>query len=152
MKSKSAEQDDRPKPLSECVSRQMRQSRETDTVPELAVRKILYAAGIRYRIHFRISFIPRRSIDIAFPKAKVAVFIDGCFWHGCTLHKTIPKNNRAWWSKKITANRARDFDTNEKLKAAGWLVMRFWEHQPPASVAQTITDELWQRRAVHSKE
>jgi DNA mismatch endonuclease (patch repair protein) len=152
MEPKLEKPNDTPSPLSENVSRQMRNSRESDTEPELAVRKLLHASGLRYRIQFRIPFIPRRSIDIAFPKAKVAVFIDGCFWHGCTTHKTIPKNNNAWWSKKINANRTRDHDTNEKLAAAGWSVLRFWEHEPSASIAQTITDTLWQRRSSHSKE
>jgi DNA mismatch endonuclease (patch repair protein) len=79
----------------------MRALRETDTGPELVVRKLLHAAGFRYRVNFRTEAVSRRTIDIAFLKAKIAVFIDGCFWHGCQLHKTIPKNNHAWWDEKI---------------------------------------------------
>lgn len=124
----------------------MRELREGDTKPEIAVRKLLYSSGCRYRIHYRIPEIPRRSIDIAFPKAKLAVFIDGCFWHGCAIHKTIPKNNRAWWQEKILSNKKRDSDTNERLGAAGWLVLRFWEHDSPDLVVHTINEMLRESR------
>jgi len=81
---------------------------------------------------------PRRSIDIAFPGKKVAVFIDGCFWHGCSEHRNIPAHNRDWWQNKIEENRVRDKDTDEKLRVAGWVVCRFWEHD----AAEMIVDKM----------
>ncbi len=82
--------------------------------------------------------MPRRSIDIAFPGIKVAVFLDGCFWHGCPQHATSPKANADWWRQKLDRNIARDRETNEHLVEAGWTVLRFWEHQDPAAVAADV--------------
>jgi DNA mismatch endonuclease (patch repair protein) len=75
--------------------------------------------------------MPRRSIDIAFPRAHLAVFVDGCYWHGCTRHKTIPRANRQLWEVKIAANRARDLETDRHLRRHGWRVVRAWEHDLP---------------------
>jgi DNA mismatch endonuclease (patch repair protein) len=90
----------------------------------------LHAAGYRYRVTYPVPGLPRRSIDVAFTRAKVAVFVDGCFWHGCPEHGTSPRANSAWWRAKIEANRARDRDTSARLAEQGWRVMRVWEHDP----------------------
>lgn len=84
----------------------------------------------------------RRTIDIAFTRAKIAVFVDGCFWHGCPLHGVAPKNNAEWWLRKIAANRARDEDTSRNLEAQGWTVLRFWEHEEVSVSALAVRRAL----------
>lgn len=134
----------RPAPSSKSVSEVMRRVRSKDTRPELAVRKILFSTGYRYRVHYKPSAIPigRSNIDIAFPGIKLAVFIDGCFWHSCPQHGTIPKANGEWWKEKLTNNHIRDERVADALKAAGWTVLRFWTHETPQAVANAITREI----------
>ncbi|MFB9392195.1 very short patch repair endonuclease [Streptomyces coeruleoprunus] len=117
-------------------------SRQTsrDTTPEMAVRRLLHAAGLRYRLHVRVPGMPRRTIDIAFPGTRIAVFLDGCFWHGCPQHATHPKSNADWWRTKLEKNVARDRETTEHLEAAGWTVLRFWEHEAPDAVARAVAE------------
>lgn len=126
------------KPSSPEVSARMSRQASRDTTPEVAVRKLLHAAGYRYRINERVPDMSRRTIDIAFTRAKVAVMIDGCFWHGCPEHATQPKSNSEWWRVKLDRNVARDVETTEHLTTAGWTVLRFWEHTPAAEVAATV--------------
>jgi DNA mismatch endonuclease (patch repair protein) len=133
---------ERPTPSSDIVRTRMSQQKTRDTQPELAVRRLLHAAGLRYRIHRRPLPSLRREADIVFTKAKVAVFIDGCFWHGCPLHGTEPTANSSFWKHKITANQARDDDTNVRLGDAGWTVLRHWEHEDPVQVAMTVTEAV----------
>lgn len=116
-----------------------------DTTPELQVRRLLHAAGLRYRVAYPVPGRPRRSVDIAFTRRKVAVFLDGCFWHGCPEHGTRPTANAAWWSAKIATNQARDADTAACLVDGGWLVLRFWEHEAPQDIADRLEDVLRQR-------
>ncbi|MGW2087473.1 very short patch repair endonuclease [Streptomyces sp. NPDC001880] len=126
------------KPSSPDVSARMSLQPSRDTAPEVAVRKLLHASGYRYRLHERVPGMSRRTIDIAFTRAKVAVLIDGCFWHGCPFHATQPKANAEWWRQKLDRNMARDLETTEHLIDAGWTVLRFWEHEPPAEVAEQV--------------
>ena len=110
--------------------RSMRSNRRVGTKPEIAVRREIHRRGMRYRIDEPI----RTSIgavrpDIVFPRQRVAIFIDGCFWHGCPLHATTPKRNREYWVPKLDRNRARDDEQVEALHSDGWSVLRFWEHQ-----------------------
>lgn len=107
------------------------------TGPELALRRILHARGYRYRIDFPIPNSRRRA-DIVFTRQKLMVFVDGCFWHSCPVHGSIPKQNREWWVAKLLANVARDHDTDARLRAAGWRVLRFWEHEEPVHAANRI--------------
>lgn len=123
---------------SPAISRQMGRQRVSDTKIELSVRKVLHSAGLRYRKHFPVPGLPRRSIDIAFPGKRLAIFLDGCFWHGCETHKKIPKANGDWWHAKIQGNRQRDRETTGMLIARGWTVMRFWEHDAPGDVAEAV--------------
>ncbi|KQX53650.1 MULTISPECIES: very short patch repair endonuclease [unclassified Streptomyces] len=118
-----------------------------DTAAELAVRRLLHAAGLRYRVEFPVPGMARRRIDVAFTSVKVAVLIDGCFWHGCPVHATQPKANAEWWRQKLDRNMARDKETTEHLTAAGWEVLRFWEHELPEDVALRITAAVERRRA-----
>jgi DNA mismatch endonuclease (patch repair protein) len=106
-------------------SRLMSQIRGRDTTPERRLRKALWIAGLRYRLNSKLPGKP----DIVFPAAKVAVFVDGCFWHGCPLHGRVPKSNQSFWLKKFTRNIARDIAAEAALTAQGWLALRFWEHE-----------------------
>jgi DNA mismatch endonuclease, patch repair protein len=96
---------------------------------ELSIRSDLHRRGFRFRVHYRGIPGSRRSIDIAFPARRVAVFLDGCFWHGCPKHATVPKTRTRFWALKIATNRARDLDTDEKLGKLGWTVVRIWSHE-----------------------
>lgn len=107
----------------------MENQRRRDTDPEVQLRKALHARGRRFRVNYPVPGRPRRTIDIAFPGKKLAVFVDGCFWHGCQEHGVSPKHNAAWWADKLSTNRQRDEETTAILLAAGWRVLRLWEHQ-----------------------
>jgi DNA mismatch endonuclease Vsr len=134
------------KPSSAAVSDRMSRQASRDTAPEVAVRKLLHAAGYRYRLNERVPNMSRRTIDIAFTRAKVAVFMDGCFWHGCPDHATHPKSNAEWWRQKLDRNMARDIETTEHLVAAGWTVLRFWEHEVPTRVADLVAEAVDRKR------
>ena len=120
----------------------MRAVGRRDTACEIAVRRLVHARGLRYRVDHPLPFDRRRRADLLFPRQKVAVFIDGCFWHGCPQHGTSAKSNADWWRKKIEANRARDGDTVRRLEALGWLALRFWEHEDPSLVASRIQEAV----------
>ncbi|MFI0829177.1 very short patch repair endonuclease [Streptomyces roseolus] len=117
-----------------------------DTAAELAVRRLLHAAGLRYRVEYPVPGMARRRIDVAFTSVKVAVLIDGCFWHGCPEHATHPKANAEWWRAKLDRNMARDRETTEHLRAQGWTVLRFWEHEAPEEVVLRIAAAVKCRR------
>ncbi len=116
----------------------MQANRSRDTRPELAVRKLVHAMKLRYRVNARPLANLRRTADLVFTRARVAVFIDGCFWHGCPDHHRQPKNNADYWISKIQRNRARDNDTDTALTLAGWTVLRFWAHQTPDEIAEAV--------------
>lgn len=132
----------RPSAITKAVSGAMRSMPEHSTGPEMAVRRLLFSKGLRYRVQYPVPGASRRTIDIAFPGKKVAVFIDGCFWHGCTEHRNIPAHNRDWWKNKIEQNRSRDRDTDEKLHIAGWLVLRYWEHDAVDRISAEIQEAV----------
>ena len=113
-----------------------RQARR-DTAAELAVRRAVWRLGLRYRID-TAPVRGRRRADLVFPRAKVAVYVDGCFWHRCPIHGTTPKANRDWWVTKLDANTARDRDTDARLDEAGWAVVRVWEHEDADEAARRI--------------
>lgn len=127
---------------SESVRRSMRANRGRDTAPEIAVRKIVHNSGLRYRVDHRPIASLNRRADLVFTRARVAVFIDGCFWHGCPAHHTLAKTNAEFWSEKFERNRARDAETNQRLTIAGWQVLRFWEHEPAADIAASIIETV----------
>lgn len=134
-----------PGSSSAAASRRMSQLQRRDTAPELAVRRELHALGFRYRVAFPVPGQRRRTIDIAFTRRQLAVFVDGCFWHGCPAHGTSPRSNSDWWQQKIGANRARDRGTEQLLERVGWSFLRFWEHEDPAIVANSIAKRLARR-------
>lgn len=122
----------------EPVRRRMSRQKSRDTGVEMALRRALHALGLRYRVHRRPVAGVRREADVVFPGARVAVFVDGCFWHGCPEHATWPKNNAEFWRGKIEGNRARDRDTDARFAQAGWRVVRVWEHEDPAEAAARV--------------
>ncbi|MFI0873973.1 very short patch repair endonuclease [Streptomyces parvus] len=126
--------------------RNMQAIRSRDTKPERLIRRLVHANGLRYRVAARPLPDLRRTADMVFRPAKVAVFIDGCYWHGCPKHYVSPKTNPGYWSEKVARNVARDRDTDERLSAAGWLVLRFWEHQSSDACALSIISAVRERR------
>jgi DNA mismatch endonuclease (patch repair protein) len=116
----------------------MRANTGRDTKPELALRRAVHAMGLRYYVNRRPVRAVRRTADLVFPRARVAVFLDGCFWHGCPDHHTVAKTNARFWAEKVTTNRRRDAETNATLAAAGWTVVRIWEHEVATIAAGRI--------------
>jgi DNA mismatch endonuclease (patch repair protein) len=117
----------------------MSRQRRRDTDAEVKIRRILFSRGLRYRVNYPVESNRRRTVDIAFTRRRVAVFVDGCFWHGCPVHGTTPKVNAAWWIEKIRRNQARDRDTTQILVERGWVVLRFWEHESSDGVAEVVS-------------
>jgi DNA mismatch endonuclease (patch repair protein) len=127
----------------------MKTVRVRDTEPELALRRELHRLGLRYRLHRPVVPGVRRRPDIVFGPKRVAVFLDGCFWHGCPQHGTMAKANRGFWQEKIRSNKRRDKDTNVRLRRAGWGIMRVWEHENPRTAARRIAGAVG-RRVIHA--
>ncbi|MBB3668521.1 very short patch repair endonuclease [Garicola koreensis] len=121
----------------------MRANRSRDTRPELLVRRELHRRGRRFRVNLRpLADDRRRTVDIAFTRLKLVVHIDGCFWHGCPDHFVPPKTNPEYWKQKIARNQQRDLDTDQRLRSAGWTVLRFWEHEAPMSVVEGVEAQI----------
>ena len=107
------------------------------------LRSLLHREGLRYRVDFPVQCPGRRARpDVAFTKHRLAVFVDGCFWHGCREHKKVPRTNAAYWAEKISKNQERDQATDEALVAAGWSVLRVWEHEDPVAVCKTLMEMI----------
>lgn len=120
----------------------MRANRGRDTQPEMRIRRLLHSQNMRYRVNYSVPGLARRTIDIAFVGRRVAVFIDGCFWHGCPEHYNKPQANADFWSEKRVRNVERDRETTEHLESLGWTVFRFWTHEAPVTVATRIREAL----------
>lgn len=138
-----------PFPASAAVTANMKANRRTDTKPELALRAALHALGYRYRKDFRLD-LPLRRVrpDVAFTRRKVAVFIDGCFWHACPEHGSRPKSNEWYWSPKLAKNIERDRAADEALVQAGWTVVRLWEHTPLADAVAVVVDAVGEPKSL----
>lgn len=113
-----------------------------DTAAELALRRELHRRGLRYRIEYPVPAMPRRRMDVVFTRAKVAVFVDGCFWHACPEHGTNPSTNGAWWAEKLRKNVERDRETDTHLADLGWTVVRTWEHESAEAAADRVVLNL----------
>ncbi|MEU2610636.1 very short patch repair endonuclease [Micromonospora sp. NPDC007271] len=118
----------------------MRANKARDTGPERRIRSLLHKAGLRYRVNARPLAALRRTADVVFPTARVAVFVDGCYWHGCSEHYRPARANEQFWREKIDRNRARDRETDQLLADAGWTVIRVWEHESPVEAADRIKE------------
>ena len=123
----------------------MKNVRLRDTGPERKLRAALFALGLRYRVEVKPLDGLRRKADVVFRRARVAVYVDGCFWHGCPLHATWPKNNAGFWRDKIEANRRRDADTDGRLAEAGWVAVRVWEHEDAGEAARRVAEVVRSR-------
>jgi DNA mismatch endonuclease (patch repair protein) len=132
----------RPAAKSPLVSAQMSRMPRASSGPELALRRALHARGLRFTIHRRD--LPGTP-DVVFSAARLAIFVDGCFWHGCVEHGTLPKNNRDWWMQKLRANTERDLRKDAQLIERGWLPLHLWEHVPPEEAADAVL-ALWRHR------
>lgn len=128
----------RVKPSSQEASRRMRRVRQKNTSPEMSLRRTLHARGLRFRVQVPLLQKPRRVADVVFVTPRVAVFVDGCFWHGCPLHATWPKENAEFWRAKIEANQARDADTDRRLRELDWEVVRVWTHEDPEEAGARV--------------
>ena len=129
---------DRAQPDDSAVSGRFAHLARRDTRPEVLLRQELFARGLRYRVQYKVPGLARRRIDIAFTRWRVAVQVDGCFWHGCPEHGTDPARNAEWWEWKINRNQERDRDTDAALASLGWTVVRVWEHDDPRTAASRI--------------
>jgi DNA mismatch endonuclease (patch repair protein) len=123
----------------------MQGNRGRDTSPEVRLRSVLHRRGLRFRKHVAPLAGLRCQADLVFPGARVAVFVDGCFWHGCPVHGRTPRSNTDYWQAKIERNRRRDERNNGLLAEAGWTVVRVWEHEDPALVADRIAQVVGRR-------
>jgi len=132
----------RPQAVDEHKRRSMSRQRSRDTRPEMAVRRRLHALGYRYRVDYRPLPDLRVRGDLVFTRARVVVFVDGCFWHRCPQHGTSPRHNGAWWQAKLDINVARDRATERRLAKDGWRVVRIWEHETPDDAVARITAAL----------
>ena len=133
------------------VRRSMRSNRRSDTSIEKRLRAALHREGLRFRKDYPIRAGSGRPVraDVAFPRARVAVFVDGCFWHCCPEHATSPKANGAWWAAKLARNVERDRETDQRLSEAGWQVVRVWEHEDPAAAADRVAAAVKVSRQRH---
>jgi DNA mismatch endonuclease, patch repair protein len=120
----------------------MQRQRRRDTGPEMLLRRELHRLGLRYRVDRKVLPGVRRRADVVFGPGRVAVFVDGCFWHRCPEHGTAPCANAEWWMDKLAANVARDRDTDRRLVQAGWRPVRVWEHEDMAAAALNIRQAL----------
>lgn len=133
------------------VRRRMQRQQTRDTNPEMAIRRLLHARGLRYRVDTPPLSGLRRRADIVFGPARVAVFVDGCFWHGCPEHGSrVTHANSNYWSAKVRGNRDRDRDTDDRLEQAGWTSVRIWEHEAPEEAARRVTDTIESKRSRQS--
>ncbi len=118
----------------------MQANKGRDTKPEMALRSAVHALGLRYRVATPPLKGLRRTADLVFRKARVAVFLDGCFWHGCPEHHTVAATNARFWADKVKQNEERDRDTDRRLAEAGWLSLRFWEHEDSLQAALKVRE------------
>jgi len=136
-----------PPPSSKAAHNRMKAVRRTGTAAELALREALDTHELTYEVDAQPLPDLRRRADILFREERIAVFVDGCFWHGCPIHGTQAKANADFWAEKIERNKWRDRDTDSRLEAVGWKVVRVWEHEDPVEAAERIWALLQERRA-----
>jgi len=142
----NSSKNDNPPPSSKAAYNRMKAAKQRDTAPEMALRSALHRRGLRYRVGVNPLKGIRRRADVVFRPVKVAVFVNGCFWHGCPIHGTWPKANAEFWREKIERNKERDAETDRQLEAADWKVIRIWEHEDPEEAADRIFRIVEERR------
>jgi DNA mismatch endonuclease, patch repair protein len=132
----------------QAVRRVMQGNRKRDTRPEIALRRVLHSRGLRYHVAAKPLADRPWTADLVFRGLQLAVFVDGCYWHGCPEHYTVPRTNTSYWSEKIARNRARDAQVDADLRAAGWTALRIWEHEPVQTAADRVLVALSRLRDV----
>lgn len=132
---------------SSAIRKSMQANRSRDTKPELALRRALHALGLRYRVCQRPLPDCRYVADIVFRRARVAVELRGCFWHGCAEHYRAPSAHSGYWAEKVSRNRRRDVENEGRLRNAGWLLMVVWEHERPDDASKRVLEIVRQRRS-----
>lgn len=135
-----------PRASSPATLRRMRKTRQRDTASELALRSALHRRGLRFYVDRSPIMGTRGRADVVFPRARVAVYVDGCFWHSCPEHGTSPKANAEWWREKLERNQQRDRNTDQNLREAGWTALRVWEHEDAEEAAERIAAAVRLRR------
>lgn len=132
-----------PGPKDAEVSKRMRRNRRIDTGPEVRLRSTLHGRGHRFRKHLPIR-TPDRLVrpDVVFTRGRLAVFVDGCFWHCCPVHGNLPQSNTSYWHPKLDRNVKRDRAVDQALRASGWTVLRAWEHEDPEEIADRVEEVL----------
>lgn len=138
---------ERPAASSDVVARRMQNTAQRDTPAEMELRRELHRRGFRYRVDTSIPGVTRGRPDLVFLSEKVAVFVDGCFWHSCPEHATVPKENREWWVEKLEGNVERDRRHDRELTETGWAVLRFWEHEDLLEAADQVERAVKSKRA-----
>lgn len=141
---------ERPRASSDAVRRRMLVTSRRDTPSEIALRTRLHRMGLRYRVDTSPLKAFAGRADLVFSGSRVAVYVDGCFWHGCPDHGTWPKANADWWRRKIDGNVRRDRESDRQLTDAGWLVLRFWEHDDPGKAARIVAGQVKRRQHARS--
>lgn len=134
-------------PSSDAVRVRMQRQRTTGTAPECALRRELHRLGLRYRVNVAIPALSRMKVDVLFPTERIAVFVDGCFWHRCPVHATWPTSNATFWRTKLDRNAERDRQTDAALSGAGWSPIRVWEHEDARVAARKVQANVIERRA-----
>ena len=137
--------DRKPPASNAAIAARMSLVRRRDTGPEVALRRVLHARGLRFRVDVRPTPALRGRADIVFSRRRVAVYVDGCFWHGCPEHGVLPKSNSEWWRQKLVATAERDRRANEVLRDEGWGVVRIWEHEDVEAAADRVVAALGRR-------
>lgn len=138
---------ERPPASSVTVAGRMRNTGQRDTPAELELRRELHRRGFRYRVDESMAGVTRGRPDLVFPTERVAVFVDGCFWHSCPQQATLPAANRDWWVARLRANVERDSRHTAELEQAGWVVLRFWEHEEPLDCADRVDQAVSDTRS-----
>lgn len=131
---------------SEEATNRMRAVRRRNTTPELAIRSQLHQHGFRFNVDKSPIKGSRRRADIVFPKLRVAIYVDGCFWHSCPIHGSQPKTNAEFWRDKLARNHARDQETDQELIRSDWIPIRVWEHEDPIAAVKRIEETIGERR------
>ncbi len=140
----------RAAPSTSEASHRMQRVRQQTSSAKAVQRRELHACGLRYRVQVPVLTKPRRVADVAFSGLRVAAFVDGCFWHGCPEHATLPKANADFWRSKILANKERDLDTDRRRREYGWVVVGAWAHEAPSAVASRVVGAVRSRRDTES--
>jgi DNA mismatch endonuclease (patch repair protein) len=142
-----------PRPAASSLEarRRMQSIRQRDNQNEMRLRSALHCLGLRFRVHRSIIPGQTRTVDIVLSGARVAVFVDGCFWHSCPRHKSLPKTNRGWWQTKLAANAARDRQSDRILRQLGWRVIRVWEHEDANRAAQRVLTAVSSTSRFHTR-